>query len=712
MSFVNILPLISAVFVLFLGLLVLTRNIKSKVNLTFFLHALAITVWLFGTFMMFISKNNYPAAIYWDRFVYGGVAFIVVFMHHFRLALTKKKPDLLLYLGYLLSFFFLIISRTPYFVDSVFVYKWGIHTQARLFHHLFLVYFTTYVIIWFVGMYKYYKSTTSPVIKQQTKYIFIAFLFLFTIGPLAYLPAYGIGIYPFAYVSGVIFAIILAYAIVAHHLMDIKLVARKYVVSLFSIASIVVPAALLKYFLALFFNSFSYWTDLLILAVAVSIYPSLKTYYFRLANKYFFSSLYDTQEVIALLSDKLSSTIKTEEIYQFISQNLLDVFHAKSLGILTYENSGYILKYGVGISLKRHQKLNSDPEMQRTYFNQSSPLIVEELKRTSYNKYKETINLLESLGVEIVVPLEVKNKTIGLIILGAKESGDMYNEEDMLVLKIVGAQTAISMDNALLYEETKNFNIKLKKEIKKATAELESANEKLKELDQAKNDFVSIVSHQMRAPLTVIKGYLSMFLDGTFGEFTPKVKDVMGKVFDSSSRLINLIEDLLNLSRIESGKIQFNFAPKQLRDMVESIIEELTAPAQGKGLKLIYHKTDEILPLVNIDEDKLRQVAFNLTENAVKYTEHGWVEINLRKVDNNIEFCVHDSGIGFKKELLPSLFQKFSRIVNKESQIRGSGLGLYVARMMVEAHHGKIWAESDGEGLGSRFCFTIPIINS
>ncbi|MFA4833690.1 MAG: ATP-binding protein [Patescibacteria group bacterium] len=712
-SFTDILPLISAIFVFILGLLVFSKNKKSRVNFTFFLHSLAITVWLFATFMMFISREDREAAIFWDRFVYIGVVFIPVFMYHFGLAFTKKKPDFLLYFGYFLSFAFLILSRTQYFVNDIFSYQWGVHTKAQIFHHIFLIYFVGYVIIWFVKTFKFYNGLQSAFLKQQTKYVFIGFLLLFSIGPLAYLPAYGIGIYPFAYVSGVIFTIILAYAIVVHRLMDIKLVMRRYSVYLVSLSSIIILATIVKYVLIIYFVEVSFWADFIILILAILAFPAIKDYFYRLGNKYFFSSLYDSREVIAGISDKLRTTLEARRIYDFIYESLNNALHFKAFGILGYsEKEGcYSEQYNKGFTLGDQKKFLENKELHRMFIGKNEAIVVEEIKRSYYNQEtKATVDLLESLKVDILVPLNVKDKTIGLIALGPKESGDMYNDEDLKVLKVASAQAAIAIENALLYEETLNFTVKLKKEVAKATHDLKLANEELKKLDEAKSDFISIASHQLRTPLTVIKGYISMMLEGSFGQLTPPERDSLEKVYDSGERLIQLVENLLNISRIESGRLQFDYELMNLEVIVDSVIEELAGPVKKKGLRLDYKKPSEPLPKIKIDEEKIRQVVMNLIDNSVKYTKKGGITVSLKRAGKNIQFCVSDSGMGIGKDDLPNLFKKFSRGQGTSTiHTEGTGLGLYVAREMVEAHKGKIWAESKGRGRGSKFCFEIPI---
>lgn len=241
---------------------------------------------------------------------------------------------------------------------------------------------------------------------------------------------------------------------------------------------------------------------------------------------------------------------------------------------------------------------------------------------------------------------------------------------------------------------------------------MKDANEKLKKLDESKSEFISIASHQLRTPLTVVKGYVSMILEGSFGKISATQRDSLDKVYQSNERLIHLVENLLNLSRIESGRLQFKYETMNLETVVDSVFEELTSKAKEKKLKFEYKKPAKPLPKVVIDQEKIRQVIMNLIDNSIKYTAKGSVTVSVKKEADNIEFCVSDTGMGVDPDDIPHLFQKFQRgtgtfLVHTE----GTGLGLYVAREMIEQHKGKIWVESKGKNKGSKFIFTIPINN-
>jgi signal transduction histidine kinase len=434
-----------------------------------------------------------------------------------------------------------------------------------------------------------------------------------------------------------------------------------------------------------------------------------------LANKYFFSSLYDSREVIAELSEKLRSTLDASRIYDYISETLEHAFHSKAVGILIFneKKKEYQVRHNHGFELNGQKGFIGEKKLYQLFIGQNKSIVVEEVKRGDVpigSAGKKTIKLLEDLKVEILTPLNIKDRTVGLIALGQKESNDMYNDEDLQVLEVVGAQAAIAIENAILYEDQKRFNIKLEKEVEKATHDLKKANEQLIKLDQAKSDFISIASHQLRTPLTVVKGYISMILERNFGDITPKLEDPLDKIYESNDRLIKLVENLLNISRIESGRLQFEAKKMHLEDLATSVVDELSSYAAKKKIKLTLKKPKKALPEVKIDEEKIRQVVMNLIDNAIKYTKQGSVTVEVSKREDNIRFCVIDSGMGIDPKDQVNLFKKFHRgegtvLVHTE----GTGLGLYVARNMLDMHKGKIWAESKGVGKGSKFCFEIPI---
>jgi len=233
------------------------------------------------------------------------------------------------------------------------------------------------------------------------------------------------------------------------------------------------------------------------------------------------------------------------------------------------------------------------------------------------------------------------------------------------------------------------------------------------QLDNAKSDFISTASHQLRTPLTAIKGFVSLLLEGSYGEVETKQQDELKKNYDSNQKLIHLVDDLLNISRMETGRMDFAFVSGQLEDICQKVIDIYDSKAKEKGLYLEYVKSEIVLPEIMIDGDRLGEVISNMVDNAIKYTAKGGAKLKVEEKDGNIRVVVSDTGMGVLDDEMPHLFTKFSRGKDtKRLNVKGIGLGLYVGKFVVEAHGGRIWAESEGENKGSRFILELPIKTS
>ncbi len=248
--------------------------------------------------------------------------------------------------------------------------------------------------------------------------------------------------------------------------------------------------------------------------------------------------------------------------------------------------------------------------------------------------------------------------------------------------------------------------IESREEIERLATDLSRANNRLQELDQLKSEFVSIASHQLRSPLTAIKGYASLILDGSFGKTPPAIHEAVDKMFQSCQSLVVMVEDFLNVSRIEQGRMKYEFETLDLEKVVKSVVDEQKPSAEHAHLSLTF-STDHLPPyFVKADLSKIRQVVLNLIDNAIKYTPKGSISVRLTKkrAERKIILAVADTGIGIDKETIPVLFSKFSRAKNANKvNVIGTGLGLYVVKEIVAGHKGEVWIESGGVGKGSTF---------
>lgn len=258
-----------------------------------------------------------------------------------------------------------------------------------------------------------------------------------------------------------------------------------------------------------------------------------------------------------------------------------------------------------------------------------------------------------------------------------------------------------------------NKELEQRKEIEQLAQKLKRANIRLKKLDRLKSEFVSIASHQLRSPLTSIRGYASMLLEGTYGKLTVKAKQAIEKIADSSRFMALSVEDYLNVSRLQTGSMKYEKSKFNLAELAEKVTDELRPEAIRRGLLLSYKKQKlSSKTMVNADIGKTKQIIQNLVDNSMKYTQEGSVEIILR--DNTktkkVYVDIKDTGIGMSEETIQLVFDKFERAENANYvNVTGTGLGLFVARTMARAMDGEVTASSEGEGEGSTFTLTLPL---
>jgi signal transduction histidine kinase len=239
---------------------------------------------------------------------------------------------------------------------------------------------------------------------------------------------------------------------------------------------------------------------------------------------------------------------------------------------------------------------------------------------------------------------------------------------------------------------------------------LQEIAEELRRSDEAKTEFISIVSHQLRTPLNAIKGYLSLFLEGVYGKLDAEKRKPMDRLYRSSERLIHLVNDLLGISRIQMGKIELEMGEVDLCEVVKSVVDEFGMVAEEKGIGLHASCPTDGVPVVGGDKQKLRDSVLNLVDNAIRYTDKGSVEVSVVREINDLVVRVEDTGPGLDAEEARMLFESFQRgQVGREHWAEGSGLGLYIAKEFITLHGGAIWAESPGKGLGTTFFIRIPL---
>lgn len=725
MNFFSTSCLVVAFLSLALGILVYTRNKKGFINKTWLGVTTSTFLWSVGFFMVVISGNS-ESAIIGQYVLDSGAIFIPAFWLHFVFILLQdkdgqKKCNVPCLVSYVIAAVLFVISFSPIFKTGMgpmlgFDF-WVIPGKIYFLFPLFFIIVVLYSIYLLTIGYKKFSGFR----KSQIKYVIIAAFVGFGGGATNFLPQL-IDVYPFGQYFMAFYIVFITYAITRYRLMDIKhLVKRSSIfaalVLVIAVLFIILSRGIATALEVAFKVEYPLLNTIVVAVIIASIFRPLERWLGKLTDRFLFTKTYDPSKLISRVSHAISSTIELNKLLPGIDTELGSAFHYNKSAIILLDQKGTLnINHQVGFDADILTAFTTGKEKALpVYFSDNKEIkVIDELKaRYEAGEYqpkdKSLLFGLYDLDIALIAPLMVKSKIIGVIVLGNKLSGDPYSDEDLRVLDIIAGQAAIAIENSKLYEEQKNFNVYLKKEVKRATAELEAANKELKRLDDAKSEFISIASHQLRTPLTIVRGYISMILEGSFGKVPEKLKENLVKVMTASERLISLVESLLNISRIESGRLEFNIEPVDLVKISSDLVEEFQQKAGDKKIKLAFYPEKNI-PLVGADKNKIKEVISNFVDNAVKYTPRGEVIVGVHQEGSSVVFTCQDTGIGIKPEDLPRLFNKFVRGEGMmQVYTEGTGLGLYVARMMIENMGGRIWAESDGKGKGSKFSFSLPL---
>jgi signal transduction histidine kinase len=380
---------------------------------------------------------------------------------------------------------------------------------------------------------------------------------------------------------------------------------------------------------------------------------------------------------------ELSKSLDEAKLLEAILSNSANLVEAQS-GCMILA-SGARLKQAANFNYSGGLDLNLEDTPISWINSNKKPLIINNFNSTSYKGYGKLAGIKSLLAV----PLIQRDHSLGVLCVFDKKGG--FSRTDCQNLITLAHQATVTLLNARVHEGEKRTVAKLK------------------EIDKMKADFVASVSHELRNPLTTIKGYLDLLSEGEGGSVSKEQLGFLNIIDESSGRLLNLINDLLTVSKIESATLRVNKKLLSLNDVFEKVAKVMIPEAKNKGLKLEV-TLDKDLPLVEADPDRLDQVLINLVSNAIKFTlQGGLIEISSSVKNGALLASVKDSGPGVSEMDKKRLFDKFFRSQQAITQnVKGTGLGLAIAKGIVEQHHGKIWLESE-LGKGSTFYFSLPI---
>ena len=696
---------------------------KRKLHYIWAAFILGVAIWGFGSYKVATTFAIDPS-IFWWKISYIGVIFIPVLFTHFTIEFLSLKKRLLI-IFYLLSTIFLFFNLfTDLFIKRVrYIFGFYYISPPEVLYTFFVIIFFSLVIYCVIKFWQAHKSS-SGIKKAQVKYFLLAAIVGFSGGAFSFLPVYQIDLYPFLNGSIVVSILITTYAIFKYRFMNIRRIISRSILYFLLVSVITSVFAFTAFFSGEIIQTSGRYSRLLIFmivsfVVVLSLDP-LKKFLARITDDIFFKDRIDYQAVLRDMSVIIAREIDLETLLGSLRTAMMTKLKLKAADVLVKKDEHYRSFTTAG-----GKEFESGSPLFGYLLEHKNIIITDEFYRETFDmpegeqrhRKQQALDELERQGIEFCMPVFLEGEMRAVIILGQKQSGDVYGTDEVRFFSSLSPQIAVAIEKSQLYESIGEFNLKLQDKINQATRQLkdtnlalQDANAHLKQLDTAKSEFLSIASHQLRTPISALKGYLSMLMEGDFGTVPDKQRQVIGGLFESSSRLARLINTFLNVSRIESGRFKLDKTTVDINELTQGVVKELTGQANMKKLELIF-KPMSNLPKLFLDSDKIREVILNLIDNSIKYTQKGSITVETVLDRNGFHFICKDTGVGIQPEDAESLFRKFVRGTGiAQVNTTGSGLGLYIAQRVISEHGGRIWVESEGVGKGSAFHFVVPII--
>lgn len=693
---------------------------KVVVNRYFIIGVLCVILWALGTLLFMISDSQ-EMAYTGLAFFYIAPMFTVLFLSLFAavfpanngVALTIPNTILCLFTAFFTG---AIVFMPDFLTASVQLHSGG-HNVLEVqpfWYTLYTFYYTYGFSVIFISFWLQIQRNSGSQ-KKQLEYIFAGTFLaaLFSLITNLFLPALGVSQFIWLGPTWTLsYVVMVSISIVKHQLFDIKLAAVRSIAYVCVLATLSAIYYLTAYILSVVVLGAQMTNDIsvspvnIVLALILAfLFQPIKHFFDRLSHSIFYRDDYNSETFFQDLSELLASTTDLRGILQRASEEIAMTLKAEQcFFFLHYTNT---TDHHLSSGTKHHARLPLfDAKMLGAYVMSHDD---DQIIRTDIlSEESDVRRMLVSHQIALVMPLRHKRRIIGYVCLGDNQ-GSGYVKRDLRVLTTISNELVIAIQNALSVHEVREINATLQQRIHVATAELRESNAQLHRLDVVKDEFVSMASHQLRTPLTSVKGYISMMLDGDVGKITDMQRHALEEAFNSSERMVRLIGDFLSVSRLQTGKFIIDRKPVDFVKIVGQEVEGLRMIASTHGQKLTYVFPKQ-LQLINLDESKIRQVVMNFIDNAIYYSKTGTtIHVAIGKINDELVFTVEDSGIGVPKDQQPKLFSKFYRATNaRQQRPDGTGVGLYLAKKVILEHGGKV-IFSSAENQGSTFGFRMPL---
>ena len=744
-------PLIAGIFVLFLGLLVLSKKPGSIVNRSYFIFNLSIGVYQLGEGLQFFANDEETANLIFRYFTVPTVLYITVNGYFFSLAILDriKGQRRFIITGYILfSAILLNIFFTDLIIKGVHQTPWGYYPTAGRFAYIFIIPYILYGLLTLKNFYYGYKAAETSTKRLQMLYILLS-LGVGFISILAFLSWYEFHINTFEFLPITIYTSVLAYTIVRYKLMDIRTVFHKTAMWLTVSAIIIVPLYFTMRVLHI-------WEHLLSIETTTIIHLMLFYLFYLYVKKVqpYIDHLFQRRRynLLKVVDDFVKESVKLkgiEELSRFTCDTIKETLYVEDIFMLylNEKRTKYISMQQINRSIG--QLLNQLMNVESISIDADNPFLIE---LEGYNNVVERKGIpfipnfvsvrtdaesfFAKFRAELCVPVLFQNQLLAVITIGRKKNLKPFDRQDIEMLERLKLELAVIMSNSMMYDniiklnkELMGFNEALDNEVKRRTAELWDAYTKLqeqniliKEADRLKSEFLANMSHELRTPLNSVIGFSDLLLDT--GGLDEKEKKYISNIHTSGSHLLEIINEILDFSKIEAGRMSTNFEEFSVKGIFDEAVSVMSHGILKKNLNLGIDIDKEVSSVVS-DRTKVKQIIYNLLANAVKFTpEGGSIKVHARYVEAGlapaqiqegkslqdfVELSVKDTGIGIDKKDHNKIFRPFEQVDGSLSRnYEGTGLGLALTKRLVEFLGGRIWFESES-GKGSTFSFILPL---
>lgn len=727
MSFYAIPPIISAVLFIAAGLFVYLKNPNGRNNKLFLLLCLVTFTWQFSWFFLFqVDDPNEGLPLI--KIGYTGIIFIPIIFYHFFISfLGLPKERRLIPVAYFSGFLFLLTLYTSEsLISGSYKYVFGFYPKAGMFHPVYLGFlgliFARLVYLLFLSMRESYQQVGKY---KQIRLLFAALIF-YALAAFDFLVNYGIEIYPVGFFFILISLCIVGYSIVRYHLMDITTVIHKTIMWAVMSSLVVVPVV------GLFYAAHTWIQDLspgqmslLVGTVALLLIP-----YVKLIQPYidhlFQRRKHDLQKILQDFIHEIAVLKGLDELVKKLQQTISSVLYPERVSIILFDvkSAGFEPLRAIGLpgvfAVERHVEFLKGLERINTLAEAD---LIEADPR--YAEIKEGARpYFDEANAKLAVPLMHDGRLQGVINLGQKKNLKPYTTLELDFLASLKVEASIAFSNSLLYDDVSKMSEELKqwaaelehkvqertRELAESKKELEQSYQKLKELDHLKSQFFANISHELRTPLTLILAPLESLLKAGQEDKGGERQHHYRIMYSNGLRLLKLINNLLDLAKIDAGKMELYYSKGDLRTFIKGIVTSVSPMAEKKQILLSYKDQGEF-PEFYFDRDKVEKVMLNLIFNSLKFTDKGGrVEVSCRRENGSVWISVSDTGIGIAEENHAKIFERFSQVDASDSRkYEGSGVGLALAKELVELHRGRIWVDS-AIGKGTTMTFTLPLI--